>query len=90
MQRERLVEVLRDRNVWRRRAESLARFMNLTAVESVSMTNLAPELIDSENEEAMSENDEAPDLIESENGVSVAPVMEIEAVPLGVEIDADV
>ena len=83
LQRERLVEVLRDRNVWRRRAESLARFMNLTAVESVSMTNLAPELIDSENEEAMSENDEAPDLIESENGVSVAPVMEIEAVPLG-------
>ena len=85
LQRERLVEVLRDRNVWRRRAESLARFMNLTAVESVSMTNLAPELIDSEN-------DEAPDLIESENesGVSVAPAVEIEAVQLRGEINADV
>ena len=92
LQRERLVEVLRDRNVWRRRAESLARFMNLTAVESVSMTNLAPELIDSENDEAMSENDEAPDLIESENesGVSVAPAVEIEAVQLRGEINADV
>ena len=64
--------------------------MNLS-VESVRLTNLAPELIDSEIEEAMSEeDDEAPDLIESEDGVSVAPAMEIEAVPLGGEIDADV
>ena len=80
------MEVLHDRNEWRYRAELLARFMNLTAVESVRMTNLAPELIDSENEEAMSENDEAPDL----DGVSVAPVMETEAVPLSGELDADV
>ena len=81
LQRERLVEVLRDRNEWRYRAQSLARFMNLS-VESVRLTNLAPDLIDSENEEAMSEED-APNLIESENGVSVAPALEIEAVPLG-------
>ena len=90
LQRDRLVIVLRDRNEWRHRAQSLARSMNLS-VESVRLTNLAPELIDSEIEEAMSEeDDEAPDLIESEDGVSVAPAMEIEAVPLGGEIDADV
>jgi hypothetical protein len=87
LQRERLVEVLRDRNEWRYRAESLARFMNLS-VESVRLTNLAPELIDSEIE--AEEDDEAPELIDSEDGVSVAPAMEIEAVPLGGEIDADV
>jgi len=83
LQRDRLVIVLRDRNEWRHRAQSLARSMNLS-VESVRLTNLAPELIDSEIEEAMSEeDDEAPDLIESEDGVSVAPALEIEAVPLG-------
>ena len=76
LQRDRLVEVLRDRNEWRYRAESLARFMNLS-VESVRLTNLAPDLIDSENE--AEEDDEAPDL----DGVSVAPALEIEAVPLG-------
>ena len=74
LQRERLVEVLRDRNEWRHRAESLARFMNLS-VESVRLTNLAPDLIDSENEA----EEDAPDL----DGVSVAPALEIEAVPLG-------
>ena len=74
LQRERLVEVLRDRNEWRYRAESLARFMNLS-VESVRLTNLAPDLIDSENEA----EEDAPDL----DGVSVAPALEIEAVPLG-------
>ena len=92
LQRDRLVEVLRDRNEWRYRAESLARFMNLS-VESVRMTNLAPELIDSENEESISaDDDEAPDLIESDNesGVSSAPAMEMEAVPMGGELDADV
>ena len=66
---------------WRHRAESLARFMNLS-VESVRLTNLAPDLIDSENEA----EEDAPDL----DGVSVAPALEIEAVPLGGEIDADV
>ena len=74
LQRERLVEVLRDRNEWRYRAESLARFMNLS-VESVRLTNVAPDLIDSENEA----EEDAPDL----DGVSVAPALEIEAVPLG-------
>ena len=48
--------------------------MNLS-VESVRLTNLAPDLIDSENEA----EEDAPDL----DGVSVAPALEIEAVPLG-------
>jgi hypothetical protein len=74
LQRDRLVIVLRDRNEWRHRAQSLARSMNLS-VESVRLTNLAPDLIDSENEA----EEDAPDL----DGVSVAPALEIEAVPLG-------